>query len=160
MQVCMPLCMCTKSLLQCQCAHIWYVTKQIWMPRSRYQQHSHNVTWTYRTNIFAYTCQNISYCNICFTSDYHIWACNKYASQILYICYRCKLVHGYMNRNVSINTSYEPTAIDNVTRSTGIHTFHITDICLWTMCLPQCTNMSPICLLECTFRPNTTAHIS
>ena len=33
---------------------------------------------------------------------------------------------------VSINTSHELTAINNVTRNTGIDTFHIITICSWT----------------------------
>ena len=43
-------------------------------------------------------------------------------------CHVCHSLHVYVN----VYNSYELNAINIVTRSTGIHTFHITDICPWT----------------------------
>ena len=55
---------------------------------------------------------------------------------------------------LSIYTSYELTTVDNVTRNTGILTFHITGTFPW-------TNMPPTaCLLHSIYRPNSTAHSS
>ena len=49
------------------------------------------------------------------------------------ICHICKIVNVQISHNYfSIYTSYEFTAINNVTRSTGILTFHIIGICPWT----------------------------
>ena len=40
-------------------------------------------------------------------------------------------MHIWCDNYVSIYTSYEPTAINSVTKCTGIHTFHIIEICPW-----------------------------
>ena len=51
-------------------------------------------------------------------------------NKIIHINYLCQLVHVHICDNyVSIYASYEVTAINSMTRGTGIQTFHITDIC-------------------------------
>ena len=58
---------------------------------------------------------------------------NKYTPQMPQICYILKLVHVQIWGNyVSIYTLYELTAINSVTTSNNIHTFHINGICPWT----------------------------
>ena len=48
-------------------------------------------------------------------------------------CHICQLLHVHIGDNyVSIYISYELTAINKFTRNTGIHTFHIIEICPWT----------------------------
>ena len=48
-------------------------------------------------------------------------------------CRICQLLPVQIWDNcVSISTSYELNGVKNVSMTTGIHTFHITDICLWT----------------------------
>ena len=61
------------------------------------------------------------YCHICDNRNYALK------------CQLCKLVYVPIWGNyVSIYASYELNAINNVTRCTGIHRFHIIGICLWT----------------------------
>ena len=63
----------------------------------------------------------------------HILFPYSHATSIPLKCHIWKLVHVQIGDNyVSIHTSYELNAINNVTRITGIHTFHICGICLWT----------------------------
>ena len=51
----------------------------------------------------------------------------------IYMCQICLVVYVLKSDNyVSIYTSYKCTAVISVTRTTPIHTFNITDICLWT----------------------------
>ena len=61
---------------------------------------------------------------------------------------------------ISTYTSYELNAINNMTSSTVIHTFHITEICPWTN-MPNC--IAHICpttlLLYSTYRLHITSHI-
>ena len=46
------------------------------------------------------------------------------------VCHICQLIHVHIGDNyVSIYTSHEPNAISNMTRSTGVNTFHMTDLC-------------------------------
>ena len=40
---------------------------------------------------------------------------------------------------VSLSTWYKLNAMKNVSKTTGIHKFHTTGICPWTICLPHCT---------------------
>ena len=89
---------------------------------------------TYRHNLTAHgsptkkkTCSSYykHYCQIC--------AWNKYALHMLCTCNICKLPNVQIwENNISIYTLYELTAINSVTSSTAIHTFHITGICPWT----------------------------
>ena len=59
-----------------------------------------------------------------------------------------------------INTSYEFTTINNMTRSTGIHTLHIIDISPWTN-MPATLHIYPTALLlTSTYRPIITTHIN
>ena len=61
--------------------------------------------------------------------------------------------------HVSTCFSYKLTAINNVSRNNGIHTFCITGICPWTN-TPVTLHVCPTaCLLPCTYRPNITKHI-
>ena len=61
------------------------VTEQIWLPHCKYEPQSHYAIWAYRPNIFAYVCYNASNCNNYFTHNCHVWANNKYASQMPHI---------------------------------------------------------------------------
>ena len=62
--------------------------------------------------------------------------------------------------NVTIYTSYEPTAIKNVTRNTGICTFHIIGICLGTN-MPATLLMYVLWNVYCTLHKDLTLlHIS
>ena len=54
----------------------------------------------------------------------------KYAPQMPYICHTCKLVHVQIQDNyISIYALHELKAINSVTRSPAIPTFHIIAIC-------------------------------
>ena len=47
-------------------------------------------------------------------------------------CHIYQVVHSQIWENyVSLHASYELTSINNMTMSTGIHTYHITGICIW-----------------------------
>ena len=70
----------------------------------------------------------------------HIYASKKYASQMPHICYLCQLLHVHIY--VSIYTSNDITAIHNETKSTDMHTFHITGLSPAQLCLTYCTYMS------------------
>ena len=59
------------------------------------------------------------------------------------------------NNYVSIYTTYEFTAINNVTRSTGIHTFPIIGICHWTN-MPSKLLMNVALLCCCSLHINLT----
>ena len=66
-------------------------------------------------------------------STSHVIANTKYAYQMSNICQRSKLVYVNIQHSyVHINTSYDFSEINNVTKSIGIHTFHTTSICSWT----------------------------
>ena len=57
----------------------------------------------------------------------------KYAYLMYHICHMCQSVHIHIwHKYVSIYISHELISISNVTRNTGIHTFHITGTCSWT----------------------------
>ena len=61
---------------------------------------------------------------------------------MLCICHICQWLYFHIwDSYISIYVPYELTVINNVTTSTGIHTFHIIGICLWKICLPHCTFM-------------------
>ena len=67
-------------------------------------------------------------CNFYLTSYIH--TCAKNIPQMPFICHICQLLHMHIWYNyVSIYTSYELNAINNVNSSTGIHTLHIGGIC-------------------------------
>ena len=60
---------------------------------------------------------------------------------------------------VSIYAIYEPRAINNVSRNTCIHTFHISSICPEQICIPHHTYICPSALLLWyAYRPYITAH--
>ena len=101
--------------------------------------------------------QKITNCNF----NYHAIAIFVATTNMPLKCHICQLVHVQMPDNyISIYTSYEPTAINNVARDTGIHTFHIIGICLVQICLQHDTYM-PHCLqLWSTYRSHITAHKS
>ena len=57
----------------------------------------------------------------------------------------CQILHVMISKNcVSIYTSYELNAMNNVTRSTGIHVFHITALCPWTNMPPTLYKYIPL----------------
>ena len=56
-----------------------------------------------------------------------------------------KLQHLFSRQYVSMYTSYEPNKINNVTRNTGIHTFHIPYIFPWTNMLAILQQLSINC---------------
>ena len=63
-----------------------------------------------------------------------------------------------MRQDVTIHALYEPTGINNVTRSTGINTLHIICMCLWTnMSATMKAPLSCFCSLH---RPHITAYIT
>ena len=80
--------------------------------------------------------------------------CHRYATCQFFI-------HVQISDNyVSIYTSHEFTTINNVNRSTGIHTFHITGICPWTNMPATLYIYVPLhfkCSLK--YRPHITAYI-
>ena len=92
-------------------------------------------------------------CNFKLLWYFHICANNKHALQMLHTSQIWKLVLVKIWGNyVSKYTSCELTTINNVTRHTATHTFHIIDIYLW-------TNMPATAyLLYSTYRP-TLLHI-
>ena len=68
-------------------------------------------------------------------------------------CHICQLSQVHIGHNyIHIYTSYELNAINNVFRSTGVHTFHIIDIC-------PLTNMSAILLIYVTLHFYCSLHI-
>ena len=81
---------------------------------------------TCRPHITAHTSKKTAIFNYCV----YIMCANKKMPLKCHI-FQLPPVHIWDNQ-VSIYTSYELTAINNLTRSTGIHTFHITGICFWT----------------------------
>ena len=81
--------------------------------------------------ITNFTCCLPCYCHMCATIKYTLK------------CHISLLVHVQTWHNyVSIYTPYELTAINNLTRNTGIHTFHIIGISSEQNCLPHYTCMS------------------
>ena len=72
-------------------------------------------------------------CSSYFPCYNHICASNKYAPQMPHIfqIHQLLCVQTWPHY-VSIYTSYELTAINNETRSSGIHASRITGICHWT----------------------------
>ena len=107
-----------------------HITPQRRLPYCKYEPHGHYPKWHIDT----------TYLPLCTktqpnsTATSHIIAKyvsrDKYASQMPYICHICQLFTMYMGDIcVSIYTSYQLTPINNVTRSTGIHTFHIISRC-------------------------------
>ena len=70
------------------------------------------------------------------TSIYHVTAMcapTVICPSMPHLCQICKSVHVQIWGNyVSIYTSYELHAVNNVIRNTGIHIFHITGIYPWT----------------------------
>ena len=72
----------------------------------------------------------------------------------------CQLLHMYIcNNYISIYTSYELNAINNVTKSTCIHTFHITDMPLNKYSCHIAHTCPTALLLQSTYRPHITTHI-
>ena len=70
-----------------------------------------------------------------------------------HICHTCQLLHVQISDiSVSIYTSYELTAINNVTKSTAIHNFILLAYATEQICLLHCTYMS-----HCT---NTVSHVT
>ena len=64
---------------------------------------------------------------------------------MLHISDICQLVHMQIsNHYISIDALYEPTAINNVASNTGMHTFHIIGICLWTNMPPTSHTYVPL----------------
>ena len=121
--------------------YLTYATEQIWLPHCKYDSHSQYAKLAYRCSIFAYILQNTTNCNSYFTHNGQICTRKKYAPNMPHMpSSSCK-----HETAISVHMSYEVTAIINVTTSTGIHTFHITGICLWAICLPHCSGM-----LHCT----------
>ena len=96
---------------------------QIWLPYCKYQPHSHNAKWLYRTNIILHIYQNKDNCNTYFIHNCQIYVRNKYPSQMPHISYKSQLVFVQMSGPFfSIYTSYQLTAINIATRSLAIHT--------------------------------------
>ena len=78
-----------------------------------------------------------------------------------YICQNMKISSCTdMRQCVSVNTSYEFDAINIVTRYTSIDTFHILGICPRTNTPANAHFCPTACLLNATYRPKITAHIS
>ena len=77
---------------------------------------------------------------------------NKYVPQLPKVCHICKLCSCKIQDYVRVyHTSYELNAINNVTRSSGIHTFHITGLCPWTNMPATLHNYVPLhyyCILN------------
>ena len=73
------------------------------------------------------------------------------------ICHICKLLHAQISGNY-VNYSYRLNAVNSVTISTGIHTFHSTCICCW---INVC-HIAHICpttpLPQPTYKPHITTH--
>ena len=83
------------------------------------------------TQYFACVWQNTTNCNINFSCYCHAWDSKKMYLNMPHIQEKghVHIWHTY----VSIDTSYELSPINNMTRNTGIHTFHIIDTCFWTI---------------------------
>ena len=77
------------------------------------------------------------------------------------MCHMYQLLHVQISDNyVSKYTSYELNAINNVTRSTDIHIFHITDIYPWTN-MPMTLHMYVPLHFQCSIQIDPTLlHIS
>ena len=80
------------------------------------------------------------------TFNYHAIAIYMPITNMLLKCYiyASYLMCAWEN-HVSINTTYEFTAINSVARSTGIHTFPIIGICPWTNMPPNCMSVALLC---------------
>ena len=104
--------------------YLTYGTEQIWLPCCKDESHNYHSKWAHRPNRFAHIYQNITNCTSYFTHYFQIGARNKYAPQMPYIRHIYKFMHTY-ETTISVYFRYELTAINNVTRSIGTHTFHI-----------------------------------
>ena len=133
----------------CLCTHIWH-THISHISLNKYGCHIANLShtaimlkWTYIHNSFAYMCYNTTICNIYFTCHYYVYDNDKYATQMLHIWYIYKLVHMQIGENcLYICASYELTAINSMTRNTGIHTFVLLSYAPEQICQPHYINMS------------------
>ena len=101
MSMCMYVCLCA-----CMHTNLYsHVTVHIFdMSLKKYSWHITNMSHTtimlywHIANIFAYMWQNSINCNIYVTGYCHVWASNKYASQMPCICHICKLVYVYITQ--------------------------------------------------------------
>ena len=99
-----------------------YAREQICLPHIRFMFNCTTTVVYIQTTKYKFIYHDISIC-----------ANNKYDHQMPYISQISLLLNVQIGDNcVSIYTSFELSAINNVTRGTGIHTFHNTDICSWT----------------------------
>ena len=63
---------------------------------------------------------------------FHVCVRKYYFPEMSHMSHMYRLVHVYIWDNyVSTYTSYEHNKINNLTRNTYMHTFHIIGICLW-----------------------------
>ena len=118
-------------LTEYYCTHIWHATEQIWLPHIANVDHTAiMLNGHIDPTCFEHNYQNSTNYNNYFT---HITAkyvpetdiplkCHMYANQFIGRCVTA----------ISVHISHELTATSNVTRSTGIHTFHNIGICPWT----------------------------
>ena len=106
--------------------HVWHITEQIWHLHCKYHLHSHHAN----KHIIVHIYQNTTNCTWYFTHSCQIWATNKYAPQMPHVCHICQLLYvQILDQYISIYNSYKLNAINSVTKSTGLFTFHIIDIC-------------------------------
>ena len=113
-------------------SHYWY------MPLNKYAFHIPNVSHYTVTVVYTHTPLLLQ-----ISKKYnqpqqllHTLLSNMFEKQIgisnaTYIWYMKISSCAHMRNYVSTYTSYEFTAIKNVTRSTSIYTYHITGICPW-----------------------------
>ena len=124
---------CVKSLLPCQCTHIWchWTHMAATLQISSTQPLWYMGIWTQYFCICMPKHNQLSTAISTWNSIAMYWPATNMSHNMPYIPNMPMCTY---NTNVSINTTYELAAINNVIRSTDIHTFHITGIC-------PCTNM-------------------
>ena len=128
--VCLHVCMHVYHVYSHVTVHIFDATEKIWLPHCKYDPHSR---WAYRPKILHMSAKNWPN-----ETTSHVIAIYGSAKYMPLIMPHIKLVHVY---TWTQNQYKYLTAIQNVTRSTAIHTFHIIGIASWTNNMPATLHM-------------------
>ena len=123
-----------------------YAPEQICLPHHTCRSTALKLWATFRPPITAHIRQN-NY-NFYLPCYNHICANKKHVPKMWHICYMSITSSAHMRKLCQyICTSHQLHAFNNVNRSTGIHTFHITDICPWTNMPATTTHICSTALL-------------